>query len=111
MLGRSHGRSHMTKVTRREFLGGAAGTIICAPSGLESLFGLRLSPKHDPSKSTDALIPRQKNPDNLEFPFASLDSFITPNENSMCVTILSSPRSMCIPGGSRSRVLSSVNWS
>jgi DMSO/TMAO reductase YedYZ molybdopterin-dependent catalytic subunit len=25
------------------------------------------------------LIPRQKNPDNLEFPFASLNSFITPN--------------------------------
>jgi len=80
MLGRFHGPSHKAQVTRREFLGGAAGTIICAPSGLESLFGLRPSPKHDSSKSTDALIPRQRNPDNLEFPFASLDSFITPNE-------------------------------
>jgi DMSO/TMAO reductase YedYZ molybdopterin-dependent catalytic subunit len=26
-----------------------------------------------------ALIPRQKNPDNLEFPFSSLNSFLTPN--------------------------------
>jgi DMSO/TMAO reductase YedYZ molybdopterin-dependent catalytic subunit len=80
MLERSHGPSHKAKVTRREFLGGAAGTIIYAPSGLESLFGLLQSPKRDPSRSTDALIPRQKNPDNLEFPFTSLDSFITSNE-------------------------------
>jgi DMSO/TMAO reductase YedYZ molybdopterin-dependent catalytic subunit len=27
-----------------------------------------------------ALIPRQKNPDNLEFPFSSLNSFLTPNK-------------------------------
>jgi DMSO/TMAO reductase YedYZ molybdopterin-dependent catalytic subunit len=37
--------------------------------------------KEDPvSNQAGSLIPRQKNPDNLEFPFATLDSFITPNE-------------------------------
>src|SRR5262249_51290164 len=27
-----------------------------------------------------ALVPREKDPDNLEFPFASLNTFLTPNE-------------------------------
>jgi DMSO/TMAO reductase YedYZ molybdopterin-dependent catalytic subunit len=32
------------------------------------------------SEHSNELIPRQRNPDNLESPFASLDSFITPKE-------------------------------
>jgi DMSO/TMAO reductase YedYZ molybdopterin-dependent catalytic subunit len=31
-------------------------------------------------QQTAALIPRQKDPENLEFPFASLNGFLTPNE-------------------------------
>jgi DMSO/TMAO reductase YedYZ molybdopterin-dependent catalytic subunit len=31
-------------------------------------------------KSALGLIPREKDPDNLEYPFASLDSFLTPNK-------------------------------
>jgi DMSO/TMAO reductase YedYZ molybdopterin-dependent catalytic subunit len=33
-----------------------------------------------PSGTSGVLIPRQRNPENLEYPFASLDSFLTPNE-------------------------------
>jgi DMSO/TMAO reductase YedYZ molybdopterin-dependent catalytic subunit len=35
---------------------------------------------HGDEKPPVALIPRERDPENLEFPFASLDSFLTPNK-------------------------------
>jgi DMSO/TMAO reductase YedYZ molybdopterin-dependent catalytic subunit len=48
--------------------GAAAALPLCLPN---RLFAEGIEP---------ALISRQQNPDNLEFPFSSLDSFITPNK-------------------------------
>jgi DMSO/TMAO reductase YedYZ molybdopterin-dependent catalytic subunit len=53
-----------------------ARTAILATSGLGTIWGQEGGKK----EPTDGLIPRQKNPDNLEFPFPTLDSFMTPNE-------------------------------
>jgi DMSO/TMAO reductase YedYZ molybdopterin-dependent catalytic subunit len=59
---------------RREFMRHVAGTAILATSRWGTIWG------QGEKNESDGLIPRQKNPDNLEFPFATLDSFITPNE-------------------------------
>jgi len=57
-----------------------AGTIAYAASGIGNGFGQEKPTGSVVSERTGGLIPRQRNPDNLEFPFATLDSFITPNE-------------------------------
>jgi DMSO/TMAO reductase YedYZ molybdopterin-dependent catalytic subunit len=62
-------------LTRRSFLHEAAGVVALASSGMGPLLGQSTTLKKD-----NGLIPRQKNPDNLEFPFETLDSYITPNE-------------------------------
>jgi DMSO/TMAO reductase YedYZ molybdopterin-dependent catalytic subunit len=60
----------MTKeLDRRDFLC-AAGL-----ASLPLLAGVSLA-----AADTPGLIPRQRNPENLEFPFSSLDSFLTPND-------------------------------
>ena len=66
-------------LNRRAFLGGAATAALPLVSILaadESSAGKR----SEKAGQFPGVITRQKNPDNLEFPFASLDSFLTPNE-------------------------------
>jgi DMSO/TMAO reductase YedYZ molybdopterin-dependent catalytic subunit len=60
-----------TQLHRRSFLQGAAAAT------WPLLFGGRLLGQG--AQPQPALISRQQNPDNLEFPFASLSGFITPN--------------------------------
>src|SRR6266571_4174045 len=67
-------------VTRRGFLHAAAGTLVFATWRIGFVFGQEKSTRSEASDQGNVLIPRQRNPDNLEFPFATLDSFITPNE-------------------------------
>jgi DMSO/TMAO reductase YedYZ molybdopterin-dependent catalytic subunit len=57
-----------------------AGTASYAAFGLSYMFGQEKANKSNEAEPAEGLIPRQRNPDNLEFPFATLDSFITPNE-------------------------------
>src|SRR4051794_21270329 len=61
-----------TDIHRRDFLRRSAAT------ALPLLIGGRLLGQA--ALQTPALIPRQQDPDNLEFPFNSLSSFITPND-------------------------------
>jgi DMSO/TMAO reductase YedYZ molybdopterin-dependent catalytic subunit len=61
---------------RRVFLGQAAAVA----SWPFSVFGAEAPPKPDREGPFPGLITRVKNPTNLEFPFPTLDSFITPNE-------------------------------
>jgi len=63
---------HPTTWSRRRFLAGAAAAPL-AWSG-SALPGLALA------DSPPGLIVREKDPENLEFPFATLDSFLTPSE-------------------------------
>jgi DMSO/TMAO reductase YedYZ molybdopterin-dependent catalytic subunit len=65
---------------RREFLRYLAGTALCSAWGIGLALGQEKPAAGETSPNSGALIPRQKNPDNLEFPFTTLDSFITPNE-------------------------------
>jgi DMSO/TMAO reductase YedYZ molybdopterin-dependent catalytic subunit len=62
-------------IDRRGFLLGATagGAALLTPGGLDLLAA------QGGDGGPPRLIPRQQNPDNLEFPFASLNSFITPN--------------------------------
>src|SRR5438132_3975679 len=66
---------------RRAFLRAAAGALPLATM-LGRLSAAGTLAKEGTARVDDrpALIVRQQNPENLEFPFASLDSFITPNE-------------------------------
>ena len=57
------------------------------------------------------MITRQKHPDNLEFPFWTLDDFLTPNDSSTSAPISRSRSSTRRPGGCRSRGRSSGRWS
>lgn len=61
------------QTSRRAFLG--AGL-----SGVPLLCGLAAARADAPGGTKPRLIVRQKEPVNLEFPFASLDGFITPND-------------------------------
>jgi DMSO/TMAO reductase YedYZ molybdopterin-dependent catalytic subunit len=63
-------------VNRRAFLRGAvgAGAALLAPGALDLL-----AVQEGGADGPPRLIPRQRDPDNLEFPFASLSTFITPN--------------------------------
>jgi DMSO/TMAO reductase YedYZ molybdopterin-dependent catalytic subunit len=62
------------KINRRAFLRSAASTLPLA-------FGaLHFTPSAQAREQHGGLIVRQKDPDNFESPFTSLDSFITPNE-------------------------------
>jgi DMSO/TMAO reductase YedYZ molybdopterin-dependent catalytic subunit len=75
-----HRGSGMNFVTRRGFVHRAAGTFVFAATGIGHLLAQENKQGASGSEHSNGLIPRQQNPDNLEFPFASLDSFITPNE-------------------------------
>jgi DMSO/TMAO reductase YedYZ molybdopterin-dependent catalytic subunit len=70
---------HLSVLDRRAFLGGVAVGALPLVSPLRADEPSSTSnPK--PSGRIPGLITRQKNPDNLEFPFASLERFLTPNE-------------------------------
>jgi DMSO/TMAO reductase YedYZ molybdopterin-dependent catalytic subunit len=67
--------------TRRAFLRSAAvatGALALPASVLERL-GAQ-APGGNPETTAAGLIVRQRNPDNLEFPFPTLEHFLTPNE-------------------------------
>src|SRR6516164_8929028 len=74
MIPRFPRRSSSGDPNRRSFLQAmalSAGSLACAVhSGIS----------HAEEKEPLGLIPREKDPENLEFPFASLDSFLTPNK-------------------------------
>jgi DMSO/TMAO reductase YedYZ molybdopterin-dependent catalytic subunit len=72
MLHQSKRRLDEGFLNRRLFLRGAAVTAAAAAWGRFPTF-LK-------AEDAAALIPREKDPENLEFPFASLDSFLTPNK-------------------------------
>ncbi len=62
---------------RRTFLGGAAaGALPFVSTALAD----QPATRSEKAVPIPGIITRQKDPDNLEFPFASLDSFLTPNE-------------------------------
>lgn len=63
---------HASGLDRRSFLRGVAG-------GLPLAYAAGLVPWAGAQARQGGLIVRQKDPENLEFPFATLDSFITPN--------------------------------
>lgn len=70
--------------SRRSFLIGAGAAAALPLVGLQSRAGAQ-EPARDAkpangAKAFPGMITRQRMPDNLEFPFASLDSFLTPNE-------------------------------
>jgi DMSO/TMAO reductase YedYZ molybdopterin-dependent catalytic subunit len=66
-------------LNRRAFLGGAAaGALPLVSSVLAEETPVRT--RTEKAQHLPGVIVRQKDPDNLEFPFASLDSFLTPNE-------------------------------
>src|SRR5262249_54304557 len=69
---REHLESFEPGVRRRVFLQALAGA-----AGSALIAGPALFAREVPAP---ALIPRQKNPDNLESPFQALDGFITPAE-------------------------------
>ncbi|MEX2139868.1 MAG: sulfite oxidase [Pirellulales bacterium] len=69
-------------VGRREFVAGVAvaalplaGTLLSNPAGAQNR-----EAQHKNATSAPGVIVRQNDPDNLEYPFANLDSFLTPNE-------------------------------
>jgi DMSO/TMAO reductase YedYZ molybdopterin-dependent catalytic subunit len=72
------------RVDRRSFLvaAGAALPVAGAFAGLNQALGqIPDSTSREPSADREAgLIVRQQEPENLEFPFATLKSFVTPNE-------------------------------
>src|SRR5262249_58943819 len=63
---------------RRAFLGGAAFGVVPLVYGVAPGAARALQPAKD--RSFPGMITRQKRPDNLEFPFPTLESFLTPNE-------------------------------
>src|SRR5437763_1140734 len=77
-----HGGRTNRGMDRRLFLGGTAGVIpllspSLSPGGLSArTAGGERTTEGRPAPS---LIARQRNPDNLEFPFPALGSFLTPN--------------------------------
>jgi DMSO/TMAO reductase YedYZ molybdopterin-dependent catalytic subunit len=64
------------RMERRVFLRGAAAATLLAGPLVFGAYSMRARPEGN----APGLIARQRNPDNLEFPFASLDRFITRNE-------------------------------
>ncbi|HEY7154250.1 MAG TPA: sulfite oxidase [Gemmataceae bacterium] len=71
--------SNRTVLDRRAFLGGATAGALPLVS---TVFNPSARAETPPARSVNlpGVILRQKNPDNVEFPFATLDSFLTPNE-------------------------------
>jgi DMSO/TMAO reductase YedYZ molybdopterin-dependent catalytic subunit len=66
-------------VDRRVFFGGAAAGVL--PFVADALGDEKTTQiPSEKSGRIPGVITRQKNPDNLEFPFASLDGFLVPNE-------------------------------
>src|SRR6185436_8415006 len=59
----------MRSITRRELIGGAAALPLIITNSANGQ-----------DKQIPGQIIREKDPENLEFPFSSLNSFITPND-------------------------------
>lgn len=72
--------NHQRHLRRREFLRFVAGTAVLTASGISGLRGQEKPGSSAASEFDAGLIARQNKPDNFEFPFATLNSFITPNE-------------------------------
>src|SRR5438552_2012514 len=66
-----------TAIDRRNFLRGA--TLASLPLAF-CPFALAGAVRRGEKPLPAGLIPRQKNPENLEFPFSTLDRFLTPND-------------------------------
>jgi DMSO/TMAO reductase YedYZ molybdopterin-dependent catalytic subunit len=74
-------QSSLANLSRRGFLHGMMGTAAYAASGMSYVFAQEKTAKGSGTELASELIPRQRNPDNLEFPFATLEyEFATPNE-------------------------------
>lgn len=74
---------HRPVMSRRSFLVGAAGALPVLYTGLSPVSLASAGNTSDGlgnDRRMPAIISRQRQPDNLEFPFATLDSFLTPNE-------------------------------
>src|SRR5437870_3553909 len=82
-MSKAHDEVFGSRIDRRVFLGGiAVGT---APLIDAASRGAARGDEPTPRGATHqhafpGVISRQRNPDNLEFPFPTLDSFLTPNE-------------------------------
>lgn len=74
-----HDESPGAEINRRAFLGGAASGAL--PLAYAPAWGTATA--QEPAREAHlfpGVITRQKNPDNLEFPFPTLESFLTPTE-------------------------------
>lgn len=69
-------------IDRRVFMGGVAAGVTFGPRGKAD----------EPPGPLPGVITRQKNPDNLEYPFWTLDKFLTPNEQFYVRTHFEVPR-------------------
>jgi DMSO/TMAO reductase YedYZ molybdopterin-dependent catalytic subunit len=67
------------RVGRREFLSGVAATALPLVTGSHLSLGLAAAAVGEPAAIAPGLIIRERDPPNLEFPLAALDSRITPN--------------------------------
>jgi DMSO/TMAO reductase YedYZ molybdopterin-dependent catalytic subunit len=76
--------THHTELERREFLGSAALLtlpLLATVQGALPAGALGLQGEKGPNTpGVPGLIIRQRDPENLEYPFASLDRFLTPND-------------------------------
>lgn len=87
MRGQS-GRDDVDGIDRRGFLKGAAAL----PLAFAAAGDLRASAQSVGRGGTPGMITRQKEPENLEFPFSSLDGFRTPNEHFYVRSHFESPK-------------------
>ena len=69
-------RDFLGTLTRRGFLRGTAVATIPLLAGNRFAFGFDAAKDAKPP----ALIPRETNPENLEYPFTSLKDYLTPND-------------------------------
>src|SRR5262249_20223167 len=81
MAGPNRGGPNLRSPGRRDFVRGAASLALLSTLPIGRAGGA--PPERDGrtgSSSFPGVITRQKDPDNLEFPFPTLNSFLTPNE-------------------------------
>jgi DMSO/TMAO reductase YedYZ molybdopterin-dependent catalytic subunit len=81
-------RQQLTRLERRAFLQGSAAVSLLASGGLSLLAG----PDQAEGPAFPGMIVRQKEPENLEFPFSALKSFRTPTEHFYIRNHFSIPR-------------------
>ncbi len=77
---RKRGQPDQPGIDRRAFLGGLALGAAAQAGGLVLAEEPKTAKRPGKARPFPGVITRQKKPDNLEFPFPTLDSFLTPNE-------------------------------